>query len=259
MLGRVGRRRFIPPSTKVAILEEIDRGRSRKMICDQFGLKNHSNINRILAQRQNLLGLKTLTEIHDLSEDNDDETEDIVDERENDSNVDIEDKDMDDDMGKLEDDNECIHGSILAIREQLENVKLGMHSLKDLGETIKKRLAETMKAFGKIENEIEEFSDKYIATYEEDDNDDSGDNEKEDDVDNDDEDDVNSTLDIKVEKMYAEFLLQLKILSNTVELLTKSLLEVAYEAGSLGGVFNGKLERTFPTNEDEMVDESEFQ
>ncbi len=217
----------IPLSTKLAVLSDIDKGETHKTIRNRYRLKNYSNINRIMNQRATLDQL-------------------------NNSDVDSSD-------GGEQDNGITI---VLAIKEQVEKLKLGVALLKTVSNTFSKNITETTVKIQSLEDTLEEMDEnEEIQSADEDEDIEEG-SEESDDDDNSENDDVQQTgmgsttgINQSVMRKVVNLLLKIQILNNVGETLETSLSKVITDTTNFGRIIKGgDVESEMDIEEDEEED-----
>jgi hypothetical protein len=136
------RRSKIPIQTKHAVITAIDRGDTRRAIRDTYQLKNYSNINRILDQRETLEDMLRRKNqlIDNMSELDDNDT--YVSDDNDDTNMEVED-----------DGNEEL--PLIVIKQYLEKIKLGVQIMEGVQETLGDKLNLVLKKLKAADRSLE--------------------------------------------------------------------------------------------------------
>lgn len=207
----------IPVHTKQAIIAAVDRGDSRRTIKEQYQLKNYSNINRILGQRDAL---------EEMIRTNNDFIENML------QRDDVEDSIEDGDEEDMSEDSENESGGEAIVptifQEKLEKIDLGVKILQEILDVLSEKVKEVSNELASVENFLIDIEDDDGYTTDTDEK--NSEDEDEDETDqvggSDDDDDVDRILKKHAYKLFG----QVTMLNNAAKTFRENLSNVTDDA-----------------------------
>jgi hypothetical protein len=235
-------RAYITPVTKRLILEDIDRGVSRKLLLERYGLKNYSNIYRIIQQREKLIALERTMESAENEKGGEHQLTEV----------------------------NIHHNDRLLIA--LEQLKLLNGVMEKIFASLRERLPLMNSQLKEMLNTVEESKDE----SEEDEDDETKNDQSDSETDDDDDENTNNEQEKEdgeehdgyveeeeeegeqygvvsedVKQSYLQYMQELKIFNNAMDTLEGSITAVNKEAGKIGKMIVGQSYHSTNSDEDD--------
>jgi hypothetical protein len=230
-------RAIISYPTKKAIIDAVQSGESKSAILKRFGLKNYSNIWRIMQQKAEIERIidehQTELQVHmnlikQGVDNNDDDDDDGLTMDHSTNGCLGDDDDDDDDMNVADLKLSCI-------RVGMHKVRLSLKLVTDIADSLKKKIADAKDAFEEMDSEIVDTKEKVKSKMESEDEDDDEEEENDDDEE---EEDMNAGTYLA----FKELKLQTRMVGNIVDTLRKSFMVMSSEITMLAQIMNATKE-----------------